>query len=242
MSLAFPKPAKGTARAERLDRRACPVCGSEIKSVSPSARWTTRASCSPACEKVRRSRKARCATCGVEYRRGTLAGRFCSSVCYRASVASRPMFVSAECERCGRSFRRTAAAIKRVKKCFCSRQCRDAGYSGAGSPHYRGGHDPNRGPEWRSLAAKIRARDGHCCLRCGKTEAENGARLEVDHIRPWRSFEDKAEANHPDNLVSLCKACHCHKSMTVERAWLRGDRIALVLWVSRLGLDPSTRA
>jgi 5-methylcytosine-specific restriction endonuclease McrA len=92
---------------------------------------------------------------------------------------------------------------------------------------FRGGTDPKRGPNWRRLAAAIRQRDDYTCRRCGKSQAENGQRLAVDHIMPWRLFDDadKTAANDPNNLVSLCKSCHAWKTARAERKFLRGDVI-----------------
>mgnify|MGYP001616689683 FL=1 len=72
--------------------------------------------------------------------------------------------------------------------------------------------DNDRGQEWRALAESIRKRDGRACRRCPTTEAENGERLSVDHIIPWWVFTDKADANDPSNLMSLCRRCHSLKT------------------------------
>lgn len=89
---------------------------------------------------------------------------------------------------------------------------------------FRGGRDRDRGRGWAKRAEKIRARDLYRCQRCGKSEEENGQKLSVDHIIPWRVFEDKDAANVDANLTSLCKSCHSHKTSRAEQRWLRGDR------------------
>jgi 5-methylcytosine-specific restriction endonuclease McrA len=155
-----------------------------------------------------------------------------------AKQGERPQFVQVTCEQCARIFRRTHGAVKRVKRIFCNRVCRRKFFVGANSPNYRGGHDPNRGCHWISLAAKIRKRDDYTCLRCGMTQVENGRKLDVDHIKPWRSFEDKNEANEPSNLASLCKRCHRIKSATIERDWLRGDRLGMLQYEKAVRLPP----
>jgi 5-methylcytosine-specific restriction endonuclease McrA len=103
---------------------------------------------------------------------------------------------------------------------------------------YRGNADPNRGGEWRRLAEQIRTRDRHTCQRCGTTQLTNGRKLDVDHIRPWRSFTDKRQANDPTNLISLCKRCHRHKTATIERQWLKGDRLAMLQYEKAVKLPP----
>jgi 5-methylcytosine-specific restriction endonuclease McrA len=98
---------------------------------------------------------------------------------------------------------------------------------GPQNPGYRGTQDANRGTGWYRLAASIRKRDGYICRRCRRTQVENGKSLDVDHIKPWRSFENKADANDPSNLASLCRRCHCHKTTSIEAKWLRGDVLAM---------------
>lgn len=53
---------------------------------------------------------------------------------------------------------------------------------------------------WRALRLRILNRDGRRCQRCGRP-----GRLEVHHRRPlWRG----GAPYEPDNLESLCRACH----------------------------------
>lgn len=248
------KPAKGTAANERRARRlvetreraakenACVVCGKP----RPSSRgWNTRPACPGACEaaRVAAKRKRPCASCGALFTPGTREPRkFCSRKCYYAEHNKRLAMVEVACAQCGSAFRRTAAAIKRRARAFCSRACSAIAHRAEGSPLYRGQNDPNRGGGWRRLAETIRDRDNRACRRCGTTEAANGAKLSVDHIRPWRAYGDKAYANDPENLVALCKRCHSFKTLTVERAWLRGDRVELTKWLTALGIDQGPRS
>ncbi len=52
------------------------------------------------------------------------------------------------------------------------------------------------------LKERIRNRDGRKCQACGKTEAENGQRLDIHHV-------DYDKKNLSDgNLISLCFSCH----------------------------------
>ncbi len=110
---------------------------------------------------------------------------------------------------------------------FCCLACRTAFWIGPQHPSFLGNTDPNRGNGWKRLAASIRKRDGYRCRRCRRTQLENGHSLDVDHIKPWRSFVNKAEANDPANLASLCDKCHCYKTARIERQWLRGDVLAM---------------
>ncbi len=65
-------------------------------------------------------------------------------------------------------------------------------------------NDYGRG--WNTLKAAIRARDKFRCRHCGMAESENP--FDVHHIVPFRKFDQAEQANHPDNLVTLCPRCH----------------------------------
>jgi len=194
-----------------------------------------RLTCSAACgyqfRKLRARKQKTCPICCRRFwplkRRLGIWATYCSNACYRVKQNERLAMVQVTCEHCARTFRRTAGAVKRAAHLFCNRVCASKFMSGEQHANWRGGHEPNRGPVWLRLAASMRKRDGYRCRRCGRTQAENGASLEVDHIKPWRSFENKAEANDPSNLASLCKTCHRHKTGSIERKWLRGDVLAM---------------
>jgi hypothetical protein len=55
------------------------------------------------------------------------------------------------------------------------------------------------------VKAMVRERDGHCCTKCGMTEAEHGARygrrLEVHRTTPGSLYT-------MEGCVTLCQACH----------------------------------
>jgi len=89
-------------------------------------------------------------------------------------------------------------------------------------------HPPtDYGPDWASRREEVRARDGYRCRHCGAPERE-GRQHDVHHVVPFQAFgyipgvNDLYKlANRPENLVTLCPACH----RRVERA--RGARSAL---------------
>ena len=83
------------------------------------------------------------------------------------------------------------------------------------------------GPGWPSARDAARTRDGHICRQCGAVEREARAH-HVHHIRPFREFgyvpgenRNDREANHIDNLITLCPTCH-HRAESA-----RGKRSAL---------------
>ena len=150
------------------------------------------------------------------------SGKFCSRACYAAWQHERERAEETVCTRCGVRIRRKSVYLRRSRRVFCSLRCASLFNRGPQHPFWRGGSDPNRGRRWHRMAALIRQRDGDACVRCGRSEAENGARLSVDHIVPWR-YLPKRLANHPANLVTVCKSCHAWKTNVAERRWLHGD-------------------
>lgn len=62
------------------------------------------------------------------------------------------------------------------------------------------------------LKESIRIRDNHVCQICGKSTKKNGRKMDVHHI-------DYIKANlNPDNLISLCRNCHCSTTSKKNRA------------------------
>ena len=83
------------------------------------------------------------------------------------------------------------------------------------------------GPNWPAQRDAARARDGYRCRHCGAPERE-GRQHDVHHIVPFHTFgyvpgvnDLYRLANRPENLITLCPACH----RRAERA--RGARSAL---------------
>ena len=56
--------------------------------------------------------------------------------------------------------------------------------------------------DWISLSNRVKARDGQKCTCCGVSRSN--VPLHAHHIVPL----SKGGANHPANLVSLCRPCH----------------------------------
>ncbi len=74
-------------------------------------------------------------------------------------------------------------------------------------------HEPvfDRGPEWPEVRRRALERDGGTCAHCGAPPPPSRSH-DVHHIKPWRRFGTgeaaRQRANAPDNLITLCKACH----------------------------------
>lgn len=83
-------------------------------------------------------------------------------------------------------------------------------------PEYRDNHSGENNPSWQGgksfepygiefnndLKEQIRKRDNYICQMCDKIQEEVERKLDVHHID-----YDKTN-NDPENLISLCRACH----------------------------------
>lgn len=84
------------------------------------------------------------------------------------------------------------------------------GKGGPLNPRWNGGKVYYYGPSWNSQRNAARKRDNYTCQYCGITEDILGKQLDVHHIRKFRLFglPQHEQANHLDNLISLCPQCH----------------------------------
>jgi 5-methylcytosine-specific restriction endonuclease McrA len=69
----------------------------------------------------------------------------------------------------------------------------------------------HRNPSWR-LRAQVLVRDGATCRLCG-ANPQSGAKLHVDHIKPW----SRGGETTLDNLQILCEICNIGKGDFVTR-------------------------
>lgn len=245
-------PCNRTYQAEKWAayRGTCEICGKALRE-----RHAKRF-CSPQCHGLsiakpeqlalglpKRTRPSKvCAECGERFSlspSNTIGRRWCSRACYRR--ANPVQYDEAHCAECGIPFRRRQANMRQSKLKFCSPTCSKAYFRGELSPAWRGGSNPNRGAGWLKRAEEVRERDGRTCRRCGKSEADNGEKLSVDHLIPWRTFDTAEEANQLDNLVSLCRHCHTLKTQTAERKWLKGDVLAMQRHIEAITLPSAAR-
>jgi 5-methylcytosine-specific restriction endonuclease McrA len=88
-------------------------------------------------------------------------------------------------------------------------------FRGEKGPNWKGGKVKYYGPNWRHQRTKARERDGYKCRHCGVSQKSLGRRLDVHHIKPFRSFgyifgqnDNYKIANELSNLISLCPNCH----------------------------------
>ena len=82
---------------------------------------------------------------------------------------------------------------------------------------FEGGNTTKRTPRQISdrLRAKVLLRDGATCRLCG-ARPEDGAKLHVDHIKPW----SKGGETLMENLQILCDKCNVGKSNLEESGGL----------------------
>jgi hypothetical protein len=118
--------------------------------------------------------------------------------------------------------RRTISEARALKKWALSGAANGMhGRNGSQNPNWKGGISPDRqgfysSAEWKRAARFVRSRDKGICQRCG-IDARGSAALH--HIIPFASVEHRTD---PDNLVTLCKACHAfvHSRINVNREFI----------------------
>lgn len=196
----------------------CVVCGREFVPYRGNGML-----CSPECRIKHKNSKPRnntlvefwCEACGrigrttlSAYNRADREGRslFCSKKCFKES-----MIIYRKCDFCEKVFQIPPSTF--TKHMYCSMDCyrKDDAYVHRQEDHYRwrgGGGTYYRGPGWNTIRKMIRMRDNYTCQICGITEQENGKKLDVHHIVPYRKFASHEDANKPENLTSLCQSCH----------------------------------
>lgn len=178
-----------------------------------------------------------CGWCAKKFNKKSAgAGKFCSFRCAFAFKRDKHPILEKTCRSCSSRFHYRAMNKRGQGRLYCSTKCAQDFMRRERHPSWRGGTSKDFGKGWLKIAEAVRVRDGRICRRCSKTEAENGKRLIVDHVRPRRDFESMAEANEMSNLVSLCQSCHSKKTTGLERKWLRGDYLALQQYRREVGI------
>lgn len=213
------------ALSRKLSVPNCLHCGKPVS--KPGKQY-----CSRTCyDNHRTESRNLCLNCGKRVKGGGGKGgyKYCSHACKVEHIKPQPR----PCVNCGTVF--TPIKFHTVSKRFiaynagktCSAKCQNEwirnnperkrkigeAFAGARHPNWQGGKSAinlhvHRGPGWNRLAEKARNRDGRVCMLCGKTEAENGRRMDVHHIVTYHDINNAKKANRLSNLISLCKSCH----------------------------------
>lgn len=172
-----------------------------------------------------------CEGCGTPITDTTKARRrFCSLPCYgKWMVATgkilrnNPNFrqgvkpvtrVTIDCAICEKPMELKKSHAKRRRCCSlrCAGAYRALHFTGEKNGAWRGGYLPYYGPSWRPARRRIWERD-KVCQDCGVGPRELGKKLDVHHIKLFRTFgvERHEEANADANLVGLCFVCHLRR-------------------------------
>lgn len=173
----------------------------------------------------------KCEICGIEFR--TKKSHYerrktCSKSCYAKlqsinnSGKGNPNYRGGNdiytCFICGKEIS-ASKSIHKVKKC-CSKECTSKmmsiRYTGFNNPAWRGGISCY-GDIWPYQRELARERDNNICQICGATSNENGKRLDVHHIKPFKIFSNPIEANNLSNLITLCRKCHRKEERKAQR-------------------------
>ena len=172
-----------------------PIRWQKTKNRFISDKANTRLYCSLSCRAVayRVGREKQCIACSVWFtpvRLEKASGRY---IAYEAP------------ETCSIGCRLQAFPVSEAR-----RKAQSERFSREGHPNWQGGSHRRgfRGHGWSALAEKVRKRAGRCCERCGKTEADNERRLDVNHKTPFHQSRSKEKANRLSNLEALCRSCH----------------------------------
>lgn len=214
----------------------CPVCGVMFR-VHPSNR-TEISTCSHKCRgQIQQKRiELTCYQCGKPFERRpchiisehSLCSRECQQAYWTEQSRKNPKIctsIECICQMCGKSFRRQKSKVENFGGKYCSRECNSLSQVIPGTDGYRG-------PNWDQQRRLARKRDNYTCQTCGIHQKQYGKALDVHHIVPFRDFgvDNYLQANHLENLVSLCKTCH----MLIER----GNRTLDELKIHFLGPGP----
>lgn len=161
-----------------------------------------------------------CVGCGKEFfviKSRVQTAKYCDKNCLgkangeRGKVAYRKR-VEVPCTRCGKMVEKKPSVV--WENNYCDRDCMAAHYAESGmfagdkSGTWGGGKKSYYGETWRPQRRAARERDGYVCQRCGISEEGYGMELSVHHIVPFVYFDDSAEANVLENLISICEPCH----------------------------------
>jgi hypothetical protein len=76
-------------------------------------------------------------------------------------------------------------------------------------PFWRGGiSTKNYSTYWSRNKRLARERANFVCEKCGISEQAIGHKLDVHHIKPFKTFNNPTEANALTNLMAVCRKCH----------------------------------
>ncbi len=134
----------------------------------------------------------------------------CSMECKLALLQWETLLVYCDC--CGDEIYRKQSEVNKREHHFCNRTCmgewQAQNKTGENSNSWLGGYPQYHGKDWIGNRRKAKRRDKNTCQSCDTKHTEANHTLEVHHIKPIRLFDNRNDANHLDNLITLCRSCH----------------------------------
>lgn len=135
--------------------------------------------------------------------------------------------VTVRCGYCGNKIDVIKSRAKNNKYCYCNVDCMAKHYSkiysGENSSTWKGGKSHHYTGGFYHQRQEARKRDNFKCQLCGINEDDFGQQMSVHHIKSYRKFKNKEEANQLENLVCLCEKCHryIHSNLNVDNKFLK---------------------
>ena len=211
--------------------KTCEWCGGEF--ITSGAQRKNRF-CSEAClRNWQRSfrKKQYCVRCGKEIISGEryIKRKYCNECVPIHRSESQINRIQTECGYCHKTLYVIPSAYNQNKFCYCDKNCMAKHYAelyhGENSPSWKGGNSHHYIGNYFGTRREIRERDNYTCQRCGITETEYGQEMSVHHIKNYKLFEDKYQANEKTNLVCLCEKCHrfVHSKRNIEGLFIDND-------------------
>ena len=205
--------------------KTCEWCGKEFQVDGAHKR---KKFCSEEClhnSKIKQYEHQFCELCGKDLGIKRYKVSYCNDCLSIHRSESQFKRIETECAYCHKKILAIPSRYNSNKYLYCDVDCMAKHYAeiytGENSPSWKGGKRHYTGG-WLNARDEARERDNYTCAICGITEEEYGHELSVHHIKKYRDFEDKNEANQLSNLISLCEPCHrfVHSNDNTEKIYL----------------------
>ena len=211
----------------------CKFCGKEFE---VDGEHKKKQFCCPECvRQYRRTQsslfKQKCENCGkIISQEGRLYKvKYCDECLPKIRRDNQIKRIETECGYCHKSLYVIPSRYHKNEFCYCGVDCMSKHYSeiyaGENSPTWQGGKGHHYTGGFWTQRNKARKRDDYTCQRCGVTEKEFGQQMSVHHIKNYRLFSNKTEANELDNLICLCEKCHrfVHSNANVDKLYIQEE-------------------
>ncbi|AZE55897.1 hypothetical protein C4K03_3744 [Pseudomonas synxantha] len=241
-----------TKKAIERNARSCAGCGTEFSS-KPKSKYCSKA-CMTQSLRPSHTQCRGCGVFFTPVRIHSRNKRYCTAYsaafvpfCMSDCEGKRKVQEGVSCKSCGVLFtpvrwdRKSLEFYTYPGKTTCGDECnqkaypftderrkaQSARYALSGHPNWQGGSHRGgfRGHGWAAIAEKVREKAGRCCELCGKPEADNGRRLDVNHKIPFHQSQSKEKANKLSNLEALCRSCH----QKTDWIWRRDNAVQFSL-------------